>query len=45
MNSFVWDLRTAAADVKPYDTNFYNPDVIISAGYRVKSLQGTKFRK
>lgn len=26
-------------------TNFYNLDVIISVGYRVKSLQGTQFRK
>lgn len=25
-------------------TNFYNLDVVISVGYRVKSLQGTKFR-
>ncbi|SDF89189.1 Virulence protein RhuM family protein [Pedobacter terrae] len=27
---------------KPF--NYYNLDVIISVGYRVKSLQGTKFR-
>jgi hypothetical protein len=26
-------------------TNYYNLDVIISVGYRVKSLQGTKFRQ
>lgn len=26
------------------DVNFYNLDVIISVGYRVKSLQGTQFR-
>lgn len=26
-------------------TNFYNLDIIISVGYRVKSLQGTKFRQ
>ena len=25
--------------------NYYNLDVIISVGYRVKSLQGTQFRK
>ena len=25
--------------------NYYNPDVIISVGYRVKSLHGTQFRK
>jgi hypothetical protein len=36
--------RTTAADGKNYDTNFYNLDVIISVGYRVKSLQGTQFR-
>jgi len=28
---------------KPF--NYYNLDVIISVGYRVKSLQGTKFRQ
>jgi len=27
-----------------HDTNFYNLDVIISVGYRVKSKQGTQFR-
>ncbi|MBU1160216.1 virulence RhuM family protein [Patescibacteria group bacterium] len=27
-----------------YTTNFYNLDVIISVGYRVKSLHGTQFR-
>jgi len=26
-------------------TNYYNLDIIISVGYRVKSLQGTKFRQ
>ena len=26
-------------------TNFYNLDVIISVGYRVKSVQGTRFRQ
>lgn len=36
--------RTTAADGKNYDTNYYNLDVIISIGYRVKSLQGTQFR-
>ncbi|MDO9583832.1 MAG: RhuM family protein [Desulfomicrobium sp.] len=24
---------------------FFNPDIIISAGYRVKSVQGTRFRQ
>lgn len=36
--------RTTASDGKSYETNFYNLDVIISVGYRVKSLQGTQFR-
>ena len=33
-----------AADGKRYRTKIYNLDVIISVGYRVKSVQGTKFR-
>lgn len=33
-----------ASDGKEYKTNFYNLDVIISVGYRVKSKEGTKFR-
>ncbi|MDD3592219.1 MAG: RhuM family protein [Sulfurovum sp.] len=32
------------SDFSTKPTNFYNLDVIISVGYRVKSLQGTKFR-
>ncbi len=36
--------RTNAADGKMYQTNFYNLDVIISVGYRVKSQRGTRFR-
>ncbi len=36
--------RTTASDSKSYQTNFYNLDVIISVGYRVKSQQGTQFR-
>jgi hypothetical protein len=34
-----------AADGKKYMVNFYNLEVIISVGYRVKSAQGTAFRK
>jgi len=34
----------AAKDGKKYNVNFYNLDVIISVGYRVKSLRGTQFR-
>jgi hypothetical protein len=43
-NSVVRNFRTTAADGKNYDTNYYNLDVIISVGYRVKSPQGTQFR-
>ncbi len=35
---------TTAADGKTYQVEFYNLDVIISVGYRVKSLRGTQFR-
>lgn len=44
-DAVVRNFRTTAVDGKSYDTNFYNLDVIISVGYRVKSLQGTKFRQ
>jgi len=33
-----------AQDGKKYKTKFYNLDVIISVGYRVKSQRGTQFR-
>lgn len=44
-NSVVRNFRTTADDGKSYDTAYYNLDVIISVGYRVKSHQGTKFRQ
>ena len=34
-----------ASDCKTYQVDYYNLDVIISVGYRVKSLRGTQFRK
>ncbi|MCS6914771.1 MAG: virulence RhuM family protein [Myxococcota bacterium] len=34
-----------AADGKTYQVEYYNLDVIISVGYRVKSQQGTRFRQ
>ncbi len=40
----VKDSLTTAADGKEYKTKYYNLDVIISVGYRVKSKQGTQFR-
>ena len=43
-SSVVRNFRTTASDGKSYDVNYYNLDVIISVGYRVKSYQGTQFR-
>ena len=42
--SVVRKFRTTASDGKNYETNYYNLDVIISVGYRIKSQQGTQFR-
>ena len=36
--------RTTATDGKSYNTAFYNLDLIISLGYRIKSHIATKFR-
>lgn len=43
-SSVVRNFRTTAADHKQYNTKYYNLDVVISVGYRVKSLRGTQFR-
>ena len=43
-NSVVANFATTAADGKNYKVEYYNLDVIISVGYRVKSLRGTQFR-
>ncbi|SFQ01510.1 virulence protein RhuM/Fic/DOC family protein [Hymenobacter arizonensis] len=37
--------RTTASDAKSYLVQHYNLDVIISVGYRVKSMRGTHFRQ
>lgn len=37
--------RHTAEDKKIYETKYYNLDVIISVGYRVKSKRGTQFRQ
>ena len=42
--SVVAKFATTAADGKTYQVEFYNLDVIISVGYRVKSKRGTQFR-
>ena len=44
-NSVVRNFRTTAADGKEYNTKFYNLDMIISLGYRVKSIVATQFRR
>lgn len=35
---------TTASDGKTYQVDYYNLDVIISVGYRIKSQRGTQFR-
>lgn len=44
-DSVVRVFRTTAADGKRYNTKYYNLDMIISLGYRVKSVIATNFRK
>ena len=44
-DSVVRKFRTTAADGKNYQVKHYNLDVIISVGYRVRSLRGTQFRQ
>lgn len=41
----VWTkIAYTASDGKVYQVDYYNLDVIISVGYRVKSHRGTQFR-
>lgn len=44
LEAVIRKFRITASDGKSYDTAHYNLDVIISVGYRVKSLRGTQFR-
>lgn len=44
-NSVVANFATTAKDGKKYQVDYYNLDVIISVGYRVKSKNGIIFRK
>lgn len=43
-DSVLRKFRITASDGKNYQTQHYNLDVIISVGYRVRSLRGTQFR-
>ena len=43
--SVVANFATTASDGKVYDVEYYNLDVIISVGYRVKSQKGVAFRQ
>ena len=43
-NAVSKDSLLTAKDGKNYKTKFYNLDLIISVGYRVKSIRGTQFR-
>ena len=43
--SVVANFATTASDGKIYDVEYYNLDVIISVGYRVKSQKGVRFRQ
>ena len=44
-DSVVANFATTATDGKEYHVDYYNLDVIISVGYRVKSFRGTQFRQ
>ncbi len=44
-DSVVANFATTASDGKTYHVDYYNLDVIISVGYRVKSKNGVLFRQ
>ena len=44
-SSVVAKFATTASDGKTYKVEYYNLDMIISVGYRVKSAQGVEFRR
>ena len=43
--SVVRKFRTTASDGKNYNVTYYNLDLIITLGYRIKSSVATKFRR
>jgi hypothetical protein len=44
-NSVVRNYRTTASDGKNYDVEYYNLDMIIALGFKVRSRSGVQFRK
>lgn len=44
-NSVIANFATTAKDGKTYQVDYYNLDMIISVGYRVKSKRGIAFRR
>ena len=44
-SSVVRKFRTTASDGKTYEVNHYNLDMILSLGYRVRSVTATRFRQ
>ena len=44
-DSVVAKFATTAGDEKTYQVEYYNLDMIISVGYRVKSARGVQFRR
>jgi len=44
-DSVVRKFRTTASDGKKYNVTYYNLDMIISLGYRIKSIIATQFRR
>ncbi|MDD3184164.1 MAG: virulence protein RhuM/Fic/DOC family protein [Anaerostipes sp.] len=44
-NSVVAKFATTASDGKTYNVDYYDLDMIISVGYRVKSKRGVEFRR
>ena len=44
-NSVIRKFRTTASDGKNYNVSYYNLDMIISLGYRIKSITATQFRR
>ena len=44
-NSVIANFATTGSDGKTYQVDYYNLDMIISVGYRVKSKEGIIFRK